>query len=72
MANSAYRSVQARCSRRSTPVFLTLDEVADALGVSRKTITRRVQAGELHAHRIGRQLRVSQEDFASYLAARRR
>ena len=59
-------------AKRSIPVFLTLDEVAEALNVSTKTVRRRVDAEELHAHRIGRQLRFSQEDFASYLAARRR
>lgn len=59
-------------TKRSTPVFLTLDEVAEALNVSRKTVKRRVDAKELHTHRIGRQIRISQEDFASYLATHRR
>ena len=68
---TADRPVPARARRPSAPLFLSLDEVAHALGVSKKTISRRVKAKELHTHRVGRQLRVSEEDLASYLAARR-
>lgn len=52
--------------------FLSTREVASRLGVSSKTIGRWVQRGELRAHHLGRQIRVSEEDICAFLAARRR
>lgn len=54
--------------RQTLPCFYTIDEVADALGVSEKTVRRRIDDGSLHAHKIGRQWRVSDSDFRSYVA----
>ena len=51
--------------------FYSVDDVADALGVHPKTVRRRITAGELRVHRIGRQLRISTEDFHAYVALRR-
>jgi excisionase family DNA binding protein len=51
--------------------FYSVDDVADALGVHPKTVRRRIAAGELRVHRIGRQLRISAEDFRAYVAMRR-
>jgi excisionase family DNA binding protein len=45
--------------------------VASRLGVSEKTVRRMIDRAELPAHRIGRLLRVSEEDLADYLAKRR-
>jgi excisionase family DNA binding protein len=52
--------------------FYTLDAVAKALGVSEKTVRRRIAAGDLHVHRIGGQLRISVEDYRAFVALRRR
>ena len=52
--------------------FYSVEEVADLLGVSDKTVRRRIAGGELVAHRIGRQLRISEDDFNAYVASRRR
>jgi excisionase family DNA binding protein len=46
--------------------------VALRLGVSVRTVRRLIAAGELPAHRIGRSVRVSADDLARFLAARRR
>ena len=51
--------------------FFSVGDVADALGVHPKTVRRRITSGELRVHRIGRQLRISEEDFRAYVALRR-
>lgn len=55
----------------SSPL-LRVPEVADRLGLSTKTIWRLIDGGELHRHRIGRAVRVSEEDLAAYLKSCRR
>jgi excisionase family DNA binding protein len=52
--------------------FLSLAEFADLVGVSRKTVTRWIKAGDLRAHRLGRQIRISEEDAVTFTAVRRR
>jgi excisionase family DNA binding protein len=54
-----------------TNPLLDIDAVAARLGVSSKTVRRHIDRGELAVHRIGRLLRVSEEDLASFVAARR-
>ena len=46
--------------------LLTIREVAELEAVSRKTITRRIAAGELPALRNGRSLRIRPQDLRSY------
>jgi excisionase family DNA binding protein len=45
------------------PRLLTLPEVADQLKVSTKTLRRWVDPGDLRVHRLGRQLRIAEEDL---------
>lgn len=52
--------------------FLSVAGIAQQLLVSTKTIRRWIAHGELHVHRVGRQLRVAEEDLNAFLAARRR
>ena len=52
--------------------FYSVTEIADALGVSDKTVRRRITDGALITHRIGRQLRISEHDFDAYIALQRR
>jgi excisionase family DNA binding protein len=52
--------------------FLSVADVADHLGVSDKTIRRWIGGGELHAHRLGRQIRINSDDLTAFLASRRR
>ncbi len=47
--------------------FMTLEDVADMLGVNYQLIYRLVRSGELPAIRLGRVYRVTQEDLQSYL-----
>ena len=46
--------------------FYSLSNVADRYDVSVRTVRRWVDAGELVAHRFGRQLRVSAADLAVF------
>lgn len=51
--------------------FMTLEDVADMLGVNYQLIYRLVRSGELPAIRLGRVYRVTQEDLNAYLAAQK-
>jgi excisionase family DNA binding protein len=54
------------------PHFYSIKEAAPLIGVCGKTIRRWIDAGELHVHRLGRQIRISEEDLLAFLAKRRR
>jgi excisionase family DNA binding protein len=54
------------------PRLYSVKEAAPLIGVCGKTIRRWIDRGELHVHRLGRQLRISEEDLIAYLATRRR
>ena len=47
--------------------FLSLEEVADKLGVTYQLIYRLVRSGELPAARLGKLYRVASADLAAYL-----
>ncbi len=51
--------------------FYSLADVADRYDVNVRTVRRWVVAGELIAHRFGRQLRVSVEDLKTFEKLRR-
>ena len=51
--------------------FFTLADLAKRYDVNTRTIRRWVIAGELIAHRFGRQLRVSVEDLKTFEKLRR-
>ena len=51
--------------------LLTLPEVARRLSVCTKTLRRWIGGGQLRIHRLGRQLRVSEEDLQVFVASRR-
>lgn len=47
--------------------LLSVQETADALHVSTQTIRRLINRRALHVHRIGRGLRISEDDVQLYL-----
>lgn len=53
---------------RSLPQLYSVAEIAKRFGVSSKTITRRIDEGKLRHHKIGKQIRISEEDALNYLA----
>ena len=48
--------------------FLSIEEVADLLGVNYQLIYRLVRAGELPAARLGRVYRIDRRDLDAYLS----
>ena len=55
-------------SKDTPPKFLTINEVADAIRLSKMTVYRLVQSHDIEAVRFGRQYRVSEEAVADYIA----
>jgi excisionase family DNA binding protein len=53
------------------PRLMSVATVAVALGVSSKTVRRLIQDGRLPSHRVGRQIRISEADFAAFVARSR-
>jgi excisionase family DNA binding protein len=51
--------------------LLTIDEVAEVLNVSPRTVRRLTETGGLRVHRLGRLVRISDDDLALFLAANR-
>jgi len=51
---------------------LAVSEVAELLQVSSKTVRRWIARQELRTHRLGRQLRMAEEDLAAFLGQRRK
>lgn len=49
-----------------------LGEACEYLGISKTTLWRLVTGGVLKIHKIGRQVRISESDLASYLEGARR
>jgi excisionase family DNA binding protein len=54
------------------PRLLAVNEVAALLQVSSKTVRRWIERQELRTYRLGRQLRVAEEDLTAFLAQRRK
>ncbi len=50
--------------------LLSIKDAAEFLGVSTKTVERRIKARELKAHLLGRQWRIAPEHLDQYLAMR--
>lgn len=49
--------------------LLTVGDVASELRVSRSTVHRLIRRGELRAHALGAQYRITPADLAAYLRA---
>jgi excisionase family DNA binding protein len=58
---------------RGRPVtrLRTIDEVAELLNVSPRTVRRLIESGALPVHRLGRLVRIADADLATFLAANR-
>ena len=68
-------SMPSRTDRRGRACeaikFFTIDEVAEMLSVSTRTVRRWIDRGELVAHRFGAAVRISEADLRAFLALRR-
>ena len=54
------------------PRMYSIKEIGPQVGVSSKTIRRWIERGELHVHRLGRQLRISEDDLLAFLSKHRK
>jgi len=54
------------------PPMLTVSDVAARLQVCTKTVRRWIDRNELRVHRIGRHLRISEDDVATFIAVNRK
>ena len=52
--------------------LLTVPATAEKLGVSVRTVRRMIDVGDLHVHRLGRSIRISQEDLELFLIRHRK
>jgi len=52
--------------------FLTVSQLAEELAVADRTVRRWIDAGKLHIHRLGRQIRISREDADTFVGGCRR
>ena len=55
----------------SLPILFTIEQTAKHLGSSTRTIHRWIKSGDLTAHRIGHQLRISELDLQTFIKTRR-
>ena len=51
--------------------FHAVDQIAEALDVSPRTISRLIKSGDLVAYRFGRAVRIAEADLQVFLATRR-
>jgi excisionase family DNA binding protein len=65
------RKTVDRNSPRSLPSFYTIGQVAEALGVSTRTIRRWIAARALAAHRFHGVVRIAERDLNAFLAVHR-
>jgi excisionase family DNA binding protein len=74
MSSAAQRpraSDSERGGKRALPRLLNLQEVAEILGCSVRTVRRRIDDRELPSIPIGRLVRVHPDDLDRYIAERR-
>jgi excisionase family DNA binding protein len=58
-------------TRRATPRFFTISDVADFLDVSPRSVQRWIKSGDLPVHRFGGAVRISDTDLWAFLATHR-
>jgi excisionase family DNA binding protein len=53
------------------PQMLSIRQVAERYGVCTKTVSRWIKSQGLHSHKIGRTIRIAEEDAMTFMTARR-
>jgi excisionase family DNA binding protein len=59
---------QTRCTAMR---FFTVNEVAEIVGVSVRTVRRWIKSGDLVAHHIGTVVRIAESDLRAFIARHR-
>jgi excisionase family DNA binding protein len=67
------RAASGTSGTRDRPLtrLRTIDEAAELLNVSSRTVRRLIESGALPVHRLGRLIRIADGDLAAFLAASR-
>jgi excisionase family DNA binding protein len=60
-----------RADQPKPPKFYTIEEIAECMGASTRTVRRWIERGKLIAHRIEGLVRISEADFLAFLAIHR-
>jgi excisionase family DNA binding protein len=55
-------------ARTRVPRFFTISDISKSLDVSTRTVRRWIKSGTLTAHHFGGIVRISEADFAAFLA----
>jgi excisionase family DNA binding protein len=71
VADSSMRTMQGKASAASVEKFYTIEQIADCMEVSTRTVRRWIEQGLLVPHRINGLVRVSEADFQAFLAMHR-
>lgn len=56
----------------STKDFYLVEELAEKLRVNPMTIYRYIKAGKLHAHKIGKEYRISRDVYENFIESTKR
>jgi excisionase family DNA binding protein len=67
-----YHNMEYATVSDQTKAFMSIEEVADLLGVNYQLIYRQIRSGALRAARIGRVYRVARADLEAYLEEAKR
>ena len=70
-ASAAIVASERHGSRQHFGRLRTIDETAEILNVSSRTVRRLIDSGTLPVHRFGRSMRISDADIAQLMAASR-
>lgn len=68
-SNAPSHTSGAATQRRPLTRLRTINETAEILNTSSRTVRRFIDSGALPVHRIGRPVRISESDLATFLAA---
>ena len=51
--------------------FFTIKQIAEQLGVSKRTVSRWIASRDLKSHKFGAAVRISEDDFRAFVAVQR-
>ena len=68
---AGFGQVRGRRQRGGIPRYYTIQEVAELLNVSHRTVRRWIANGDLIAHRVGGVVRIAEDDLRAFLALHR-
>jgi excisionase family DNA binding protein len=68
---AGFGRVRARRHRSGVPKYHAIKSVAEVLEVSSRTVRRWIESGDLVVHRVGRIVRIAEDDLRAFLALHR-